>query len=116
MKSVNNKDRLVIEDLSEAYAYHQMVTDSEGNIIDCVFLEVNPAFETMTGLKRENIIGRKVTEMLPDKENSSFEWVGIFGQLVQTGETIHFEQYCERYYRVTAYPAIIATFRSSSRI
>ena len=106
MKSVNHKDRLLIENLSDAYAYHQIVTDSEGSPVDDIFLEVNPAFEKMTGLKRENIIGKKVTEVLPGIKHSSFDWISTFGRIVQTGEMSHFELYFEplrRYYEVTAY-------------
>ncbi len=107
MKSVNHKDRLLIENISDAYAYHQIVTDSEGKPVDYIFLEVNPAFGTMTGLKREDIIGKKVTEVLPGIEHSSFDCIGTFGRVVQNGETSHFEeQYSEplgRWYEGIAY-------------
>lgn len=106
MKPANNKYRLLIENLSDAFAYHQMITDSEGKPVDYIFLEVNQAFETMTGLKRGDVIGKKVTEVLPGIKHSSFDWIGTFGRVVQTGKTSHFEQYSKplgRWYEVTSY-------------
>ena len=106
MESENNKHRLLIENLLDAFAYHQLVTDKEGKPVDYIFLEVNPAFETMTGQKREDVIGKKVTEVIPGIEHSNYGWIGTYGRLFKTGESIQFEQYSEvlgRYYRVTAY-------------
>ncbi len=48
----------------DGFAYHKIVVDKAGKPIDYVFLEVNHVFEKMTGLKRENIIGKKVTLVL----------------------------------------------------
>ncbi len=44
----------LIENLTDAFAYHPMVTDDEGTPVDYIFLEVNGAFEEMTGPIREN--------------------------------------------------------------
>ncbi|RQD76081.1 MAG: PAS domain S-box protein [Candidatus Syntrophonatronum acetioxidans] len=106
MNSGDERYRLLVEKLPEAYAYHQVVFDGEGNPVDYIFLEVNKAFENMTGLKRENIIGKRVLEVLPGVKDSSFDWIGIYGRIALTGETIYFKQYSEpldRHYRVTAY-------------
>jgi len=106
MESGNDKHRLLIENLLDAFACHQLVTDKEGKPVDYIFLEVNPAFETMTGQKREDVIGKKVTEVIPGIEHSNYGWIGTYERLFKTGESIQFEQYSEvlgRYYRVTAY-------------
>ncbi len=106
MKPANHSYRLLMENLPVAFAYNQMVTDSEGEPVDYIFLEVNPAFETMTGLKRDKVIGKKVTEVFSGIEHSSYDWVGICGRVVQTGETNNLEQYSEfldRWYDVIFY-------------
>ena len=38
MEHGNDKHRLLIENLPDAFAYHQMVTDSEGEPVDYIFL------------------------------------------------------------------------------
>ncbi len=97
---------LPTENLPYAFAYHQMITDSEGKPVDFTFLDVNRAFETMTGLSREQIVGNKVTEVLPGIEESTFDWIGVYGKVALTGESIHFKQYSEplaRWYEIMAY-------------
>ncbi len=106
MGNQKDKYRLLVENLPDAVANHQIVTDSEGKPVDYIFLEVNPAFEEMTGLAREQVIGKKVSEVFPDIAHASFDWIGTYGRVAQGGETIHFEQYSEplgRHYEVTAY-------------
>ncbi len=74
--------------------------------MDYVFLEMNSAFEKMTGLKREEIIGKKVTEVLPAIEKDKFDWIGTYGKVALSGESIRFECFSEllgRWYDVNAY-------------
>jgi len=63
MESGNYKHRLLIENLPDAFAYHKFIADSSGNPVDYIFLDVNPAFEQMTGLSREQVTGKKTTEL-----------------------------------------------------
>ena len=100
-----NRDNL-IEHLPDAFACHRLVLDDQGNPADYIFLQVNSAFEQMTGLKRENIIDRKVTEVIPSIEKDQFDWIGIFGKIARHGGSLNFEQYSEplkRWYAVKAY-------------
>ncbi|MEW5921603.1 MAG: PAS domain S-box protein [Bacillota bacterium] len=122
MSMEKDKYRLLLHFLPDAFAYHRMLTDSAGNALDYVFLEVNPAFESMTGLRRDAILGKKVTEVLPGIEHTGLDWIGAYGRVALNGESICFEQYCEalqRWYEVTAYsdvPGYFATvFRDVTR-
>jgi PAS domain-containing protein len=38
--------------MTEGFALHEIVTDEQGRPVDYRFLNVNPAFERLTGLKR----------------------------------------------------------------
>ena len=92
--------------MPQAFARHQIVTGEDGKPIDYIFLEVNATFEKMTGLSRDNIVGKKVTEVLPEIEKGDFDWIGVYGKVALEAETISFEQYSEtlgRWYDVTAY-------------
>jgi PAS domain S-box-containing protein len=93
----NEKDscRFLIENLLDAFVYHQIITADDGTSVDYIFLEVNGAFEEMTGIKRETIIGKKVSEILPGIEKSEFDWIGTYGKMSQGGESIRFEHYFE---------------------
>jgi PAS domain S-box-containing protein len=96
----------LIETLPTAFSRHQVVLGDDGSISDYIFLQVNTAFEQMTGLKRDQVIGKKVTEVLPDIEKGEFDWIGICGKVALDGTSLNFEQYSEplkRWYAVQAY-------------
>lgn len=83
--------------------YHEMIYDETGKACDYRFLDVNPAFEEITGLKAIDIIGKTCLEVLPDVEPY---WIEIFGNVARTGKSITFENYnksTDKNYRVTAY-------------
>ena len=67
---------------------------------------MNNAFEQQTGLKREKIIGKKVTEVLPGIENDATGWIEIYGKVAQTGEGVKFESFSksiDKWYFINAY-------------
>jgi len=106
MEPLPGKYRLPIEHLPDAFAYHKIVTDSEGKPVDYIFLDVNPAFEQMTGRKKEEVVGKHVTEIYPGIENDGFDWIGTYGRVALDGEATRFEQYFEiakRWHEITAY-------------
>ncbi len=106
MTPENNSYRLLIENLPDAFAYHQVVLDDHGNPVDYIFIEINAAYEEMTGLKREMIIGKKVTEIIPGIEKSEFDWIGTYGRVALDSKPIRFDSFFEplsRWYDVSAY-------------
>lgn len=98
------KHRLLIEHAVSAVAVHKIVLDEAGRPVDYVFLSANPAFETHTGLRVADILGRRFTEVVPGIEKPPF--IEIYGRVVRTGEAVSLEQYSEalgRYYFINAY-------------
>lgn len=98
------KYRVLIEHAVSAVASHKIVLDEAGQPVDYVFLSANPAFETHTGLRVADILGRRFTEVIPGVEKLPF--IEIYGKVVLTGESVSFEQYSEplgRYYFINAY-------------
>lgn len=89
-----------------AYAYHKVLLNNLGEPIDYIFLEINSAFEKMTGINKEAILGKRVTEVLPGIRTSSFDWVDFYGKVALNGERREFTQYSEplgRWYKITAF-------------
>jgi diguanylate cyclase (GGDEF)-like protein/PAS domain S-box-containing protein len=96
----------IIEKLPHAFAYHQIITDQAGKAVDYLFIDFNRAFEKMTGLHRDQVIRRSVTEVLPGINESSFDWISTYGKVAATGEPINFRQFSEplqKWYEVTAF-------------
>ncbi len=67
------------------YAYHRLICDQHGLPIDYEFIEINDMFEKLTGLKAEEIIGKKITEILPGILNDDFDWIKFYGDVALQG-------------------------------
>lgn len=106
LKESEEKYRLLFKNMATGFSHHKVIFDEYDKPIDYIFLEVNDAFEELTGLKKENIINRKISEVMPDIMKSEFDWIGIYGELSKKGGEKRFEQYAsplDRWYSVTAY-------------
>jgi diguanylate cyclase (GGDEF)-like protein/PAS domain S-box-containing protein len=118
MNGEADKYRLLFEKMPDAFAYHQVIYNDRGLPVDYLFLEVNSAFETLTGLQREKVIGRKATEVHPEIIDSEFDWIAVYGRVALEGKSIRFEQYFEpamRWYDVSAFSDIQGFFAVSFR-
>ncbi len=105
-ETVEASHQFLLANMMNGYAYHKIIFDKDEKPVNYVFLEVNKAFERLTGLKRDEIIGKKVTEVLPGIENDPADWIGIYGMVAISGEPIRFENYSEKlnkWYTVYAY-------------
>jgi diguanylate cyclase len=88
------------------YALHKIVVDDTGKPIDYEFIEVNKAFEKLTGLKQSNIVGKNVTEAIPGIEKGEFDWIGFYGKVALEETEDSFEQFSEplgKHYSVQVY-------------
>jgi PAS domain S-box-containing protein len=77
------------------HSKYQVLTDEVGKPIDYIIIEVNPAYEKITGLKRQDIIGKKSSELFPNLKKSSVNWVELFGEVAFTGKSIELEVYSD---------------------
>ena len=106
LKQSEEKYRSLFANMINGFARHKVLFDREGKPVDYVFLEVNSAFEKITGLNGEDLIGKRVTEVLPGIEKDSAGWIEKYGRVALTGESIRFENYSKplkRWYGVLAY-------------
>jgi PAS domain S-box-containing protein len=102
--------QMLFRQMLDAFALHEIVCDGRGKPIDYRFLAVNPAFELLTGLKAEQIVGRTVLDVLPGIETW---WIDTYGQVALTGKPAHFEHFSSelgRHYSVTAFSPAYGQF------
>jgi PAS domain S-box-containing protein len=88
------------------YAYHEIILDDQGNPQDYRFLDVNQAFEELTGLKRDHIIDKTILQIMPNIVHDPANWIQVYGAVAQNGETLTFEQYSQplsKWYQVQAH-------------
>ena len=58
----------IFNSMSEGLAVHELIYDKSGKVIDYKIADINPSFEKITGLKKENILGRKAKEVYSDDD------------------------------------------------
>ncbi|MDD2811665.1 bacteriohemerythrin [Rhodoferax sp.] len=98
--------RNLFDHMQTGFAVHEVVRDEDGCVVDYVFLSANAAYGKITNLQPSNIIGRRVTEVLPGIEHDPVDWIGKFGKVASDGTPIQIEQYAvslERWFAVFAY-------------
>jgi PAS domain S-box-containing protein len=106
LMSIDSEYQNLFKHMQVGFAYHEVIFDGNNKPIDYIFLEVNNAFETFTGLKQKDIIGRKVTEVIPDIAHSKTDLINIYGNVALTGESVKFDLFFEplrKWYSVNAY-------------
>jgi PAS domain S-box-containing protein len=82
--------RLLFNTMMNGYALHQIILDDDGKPVDYRILEVNPAYERITGLDGSAIIGKTILEIFPDTE---MFWINMYGAVALTGKEMRFENY-----------------------
>lgn len=86
----------------DGFALHEIVWE-DNQPVDYRFLSINPAFETMTGLSADKVIGKTVREVIPDIEP---HWIEVYGRVAGTGHPVTFESKwsaINKFFEITAY-------------
>ncbi len=103
LEESQNRFQALFENMAEGFALHEIITDETDSPCDYRFLDVNPAFERLTSLRRADVRGKRVLEVLPGLEP---RWLRCYGHVARTGQSVRFEDYAAplgRWYDVLAY-------------
>ena len=92
LRQSEERYRSLFDNMLDGFAYCKMFFE-DGKPQDFVYLDVNDAFERLTGLK--NVIGKKVTEVIPGIKESNPELFEIYGRVALTGNPERFETYVD---------------------
>ena len=110
LRSSEERYRSLFQGMTEGFAIHEILLDKNGKPYDYRFLDINPAFERLTGLLREDVVGKTHNEALP---SDSPRWVEEYGAVALTGEPIQFDNYSPalgKHFEVFAYRPVPGQF------
>jgi diguanylate cyclase (GGDEF)-like protein/PAS domain S-box-containing protein len=115
MAESEGRYRSLFENMLEGFAYCKMLFDGRGRPIDFVYLDVNGAFEKLTGLA--NVVGKRFTEVVSGAQDSQPELFERYGRVALTGMPERFEieiKALGMWFSISAYGAgkecFVATF------
>ncbi|MCF7920624.1 MAG: PAS domain S-box protein [Candidatus Cloacimonetes bacterium] len=89
--------------LLTGFAIQEIIFDDNGKPVNYRFLSVNPAFEKILNLKKKNVIGKLVLEVIPDLEPY---WIERYGKVALSGESVQFSErsaFFNKWFQVSAY-------------
>jgi two-component system, chemotaxis family, CheB/CheR fusion protein len=90
LRASEERYRGLFDHMLEGFAYCRMLFEN-GRATDFVYLSVNEAFGTLTGLK--GVVGKKVTEIIPGIREADPELFDIYAGVALTGNPAKFEKY-----------------------
>lgn len=84
------KFRSLANNMNMGVAVHKIILNQKGETEDFIFEYANDKYEEITGLKLNEIIGKKITEVLPSTPKKT---IAQYGEVAISGKPWHFESY-----------------------
>ena len=82
------KYRSLYNSMREGFAFYALIYNGKGKPVDYRILDVNPAFEKITGLSREQALGSKASELFGE---GVLPYLEVFSEVAATGKSTVFE-------------------------
>jgi len=89
LRQSEERYRQLFHNMLDGFAYCRIVNDEEGRPRDFVYLEVNEAFEKLTGLS--DVVGKRASEVIPGVWQDHPELLETYGRVAATGIPSEFE-------------------------
>ena len=89
--------------MEEGVALHQMIYDKRGKAVDYIVLDVNLSYESITGLKKKQVVGKKASNIY---DTSEPPYMDIYGNVAATGKATSFETYfqpMEKHFNISVF-------------
>ncbi|MGF7119372.1 PAS domain-containing sensor histidine kinase [Methanobacterium oryzae] len=88
------------DNMLEGVAIHEVIYDSFNKAVDYIIIDINPAYEDITGLKKDEVLKKKASVIY---KTDNPPYIDIYSKVAITGEPEHFEAYFEpmdKYFRI----------------
>jgi len=95
--------RMLFESMVSGFVLCDVVFDANGEAEDFIYLEINPAYEKMSGRKKEDYLGKSMRGSFPYMEEYLFD---AYKKTIQTGGAVELERYSPRlgrYFSILAF-------------
>jgi PAS domain S-box-containing protein len=96
-----------------ALQHCRVITDEAGRPIDYEMFHINETFTRITGIREEDVYGKRATEIFPGLKKLTFDYIGNFGKIALEGGELNTEVYLDfldKWLSVYAYSPIKGEF------
>lgn len=102
-KEIQNRFEQLYLSMSEGVCIHKIIYNEDGTAVDYEIIDVNPAYETITGIKKEKATGSKGSELY---KTSEAPFLDIYTKVAETGEPTTFEVFwptMNKYFQINVF-------------
>ncbi len=90
LKTKDDRYQNLFKNMSEGYALQEAIFDDYGIPYDYRYLEINSSFERILNMKRDDVIGKSIREIMPNVEEY---WIEAFNESAIHGKNVRLEEY-----------------------
>ena len=100
LRESEERYRSLFDAMDEGYVYYELVRDDQGRPRDLRLLELNPAFEKISGMSRERCIGRLRSEVFAEPLAEQLaEMLAVYVRAMDTDQPTRVELYAPGFAR-----------------
>jgi PAS domain S-box-containing protein len=88
LRKSEERYRMLFTNMTDGFGLLEVIYDKKGKPHDYRYLELNPAFELILGVKREQILGKTMLEVFPNVNPIAIE---KYNEVALSGKPTHFE-------------------------
>jgi PAS domain-containing protein len=103
LQQSEEKFRSLIATMREGLCLHELIYDHSGNAVDYVIVDVNPSYESILGIKKEAVIGRKASTIYGTNQPTFLE---VYAPVAASGQSVSFETYfppMDKYFSISVF-------------
>jgi PAS domain S-box-containing protein len=94
IRQSEEKYKTLFMSMSEGFYLSEILYDDNGEPCDYRYLDVNPKFEQILGLSRDQIIGRRYKDLVPV---DTTQWLDTYFKVARTGKPLTYQFYSNEY-------------------
>jgi PAS domain S-box-containing protein len=103
IKESEEKYRRLYDSMNEGVCLHELVFNKKGEPVDYKILDVNPKYEEILGLNKQEVEGNLASEIYP---GNAPPFLNKYLEVAVSGKSINFETYFEgyqKYFKISAF-------------
>ncbi len=97
------KYRSLYSSMTEGVGLYEAVHDPDGNVTDYKILDINPAYESILGVRKEEIVNRAASDIFPDGLRI---FIDVYKKVLESRQSQSFETYhalFQKYFHVSLF-------------